>query len=207
MILTAPALTGVAYPNLREEDHMAEFKRAHAAMMKYEVSPGHSGYELVPGDRGGETYLGISRKWHGRLGLWTIIDDAKKSPEFPNNLKGLPALQEAVEDFYIDTFWTPLRGERIESQAIAEELYECAVNQGPVWATKHLQSALALLGHDVEVDGCLGPATLDALNAATRKGHEQTILRIQNALQGARYVDIMERDPSQRKFVGWFKRV
>lgn len=193
--------------NAHSRPSVADFKKAFQKAMAYEVPGGGHGWEQVPGDTGGETYMGISRKWHGRLGLWTIVDSAKKSPEFPRNLKGIPSLQEAVEDFYLDTFWYPLRGDRIKSQAVADELYECAVNQGPAYAVQHLQNALQLLGYDVTVDGSLGPQTIDVLNTATARGQERDILRIQNTLQGARYVEIMQKNPSQRKFLGWFARV
>lgn len=186
---------------------MAEFKSAHQKMMAYEVSSGSSGWENVPGDRGSETYMGISRRYHGHLPLWGLVDSAKALPGFPHNLKTMDGLSAAVEEFYRDTFWDGLRGDRIKSQAVAEELYECAVNQGPARAVEHLQNALIVLGYDVKVDGSLGPSTLEALNNATANGHERDIVRIQNSLQGAFYVNLMMRDPSQRKFVGWFRRV
>lgn len=175
--------------------------------MKFEVPAGGHGWENVSGDTGGETFMGISRRWHPRLGLWTIVDNAKKSPEFPRNLPGIPALHDEVENFYRSAFWEPIRGDKIKSDAVATELFECAVNQGVVTATKHLQRALVSLGYDVQVDGSLGPSSLAALNEATERGLESKILRIQNALQGARYVEIILANPSQSKFTGWFERV
>lgn len=77
-----------------------------------------------------------------------------------------------------------------------------------------LQRALNLLNNqgkegwpDLAVDGIYGPATLSALKtylAKRGKDGETALLRLLNILQGNRYIEIAERNPSQEKyFYGW----
>lgn len=186
---------------------MAKFDISFERAIAFEFKKGSHGWENVSGDRGGETLFGISRRWHPNFPGWAIVDEMRQRPDFPRNLTSRPELWSMTQEFYRDAFWSGLRGDGINSQAIADELYECATNQGPRYAVEHLQNALATLGYEVEVDGSLGPGTLGALNRAVSDGAEKTILRIQNILQGERYISIIRNDPSQRKFVGWFSRV
>ncbi|MCX8017479.1 MAG: hypothetical protein N2690_06240, partial [Rhodocyclaceae bacterium] len=94
---------------------MADFLYAFERMIRNE-----GGYVLhkVPYDRGGMTYAGISRRnwpdWSG----WRDID-AGRDPE-----------AETVRDFYRVNFWTPIQGDAIRSQSIAQTLFDFAVNAG-----------------------------------------------------------------------------
>ena len=185
---------------------MANFDEAYEKTLEAE---GH--YANNPSDRGGETYRGIARRAHPDWAGWLIIDAAKRQPGFPGSLERSPALQLRVRNLYKAEYWDRIRGDRIESQMIAEELFDTFVNTGI--RAQFLQRALNLLNRnqglypDIPVDGVPGPGTLAALEACLKSRSPTLIYNVMNILQGARYVEIMERDRSQEEFVGWFNRV
>ena len=100
------------------------------------------------------------------------------------------------------------------SPLIAEELLDTGVNCGTGFAKPTLQRALNLLNNqgkggwpDLAVDGVYGPVTLAALKTLlVKRGKEgeKTLLKVLNILQGNRYIEICERNPSQEQFFfGW----
>lgn len=162
---------------------MADFLPAYERMIANE-----GGYRLVdvPGDRGGQTYAGISRRsWPNWAGWRTL--DAGQTPE-----------ASEVRQFYRDNFWSPMRLDEAQSQRIASTLFDFAVNAGPATAAK-----LAQIIVGTTPDGRIGPRTLTALNSADedRFGLAYTLAKV------ARYRDIVLRDRSQAKFLlGWIDR-
>jgi lysozyme family protein len=100
------------------------------------------------------------------------------------------------------------------SPRIAEELLDTGVNMGVGTASKFLQRALNTLNAegkyypDITVDGAIGQMTLASLKAflAHRGDNGHVVLvRMLNALQGVRYIEIAEAKPSQEAFIyGWF---
>lgn len=184
---------------------MADFKLAYKKLLPIE-----GGYVNNQNDRGKETYKGISRKWHPTWDGWAIVDALRREPGFPKNLANHPGLQELVVAFYKMVFWDKFMGDKILVQAIADEIFDTAVNMDVDVAVKFLQSALNLLNRDsklfpdMKIDGVLGINTLTRLNAFTETEY---LLRALNAFQGARYIKICENDSSQEEFFrGWIKR-
>jgi lysozyme family protein len=188
---------------------MPDFVRA------YKITMGHEGgYSSDPDDAGGETYKGISRRFNPQWEGWKVVDDMKSHADFPNILNQLPQLQDSVYDFYKKDYWDSNRLDDVASQAIAEEMFDTAVNMGRVRAAKFLQESLNYLNRnervfpDLEVDSHIGPATLRALDYILDHGEEELLLKILNVLQGSFYLDYMKRKPSQEKYMrGWFNRV
>lgn len=190
---------------------MADFESAFQLTMKTE-----GGWADNPADRGGETYRGIARRWHPDWPGWALVDRAKVGGRFvPDRLSASDraALDQLVRVFYRQQFWAPMRGDAIASQRVAEELFDTAVNASPGAATLLLQRALNVLNRrgalwpDLVLDAELGPGTLAALAAATERGEDGLLHRLLNALQAARFVAIMEKDPSQEVFArGWLAR-
>lgn len=185
---------------------MASFILAHE-----KVGIVEGGYVNRSDDRGGETYAGISRKWHPKWDGWPIVDRYKKVAGFPKVLDNDPDLREKVLDFYRFSFWEPLSLPHVKDQETAFEIYEMAVNLGPDPAILIVQKALNVLNNkglrykDITVDGDMGPATLNAINY--HGNNPAALIRTLNGLQFHHYFELCKKDPSQEvNFVGWLKR-
>lgn len=168
-------------------DHKALFEPAYKLTAKWE-----GGYANVTGDRGGETYAGISRKYHATWKGWVIVD--RNKPLKWNQIIKDDALHQMIRDFYYFNFWTNISCEHFESQDTANFVYDWHVNSGRS-AIKSIQSTLGLVN-----DGVVGKMTIKAINEADL-----------NTLIDARvgFVEnIVERDPDQEKFLaGWLARI
>lgn len=161
---------------------MADFQPAFERMIRDE-----GGFVLhnVPGDRGGQTYAGIARNMHPKWPGWAAID-AKNDPS-----------AQLVYDFYRSNFWDDIRGDQIENQAVASDIFNFYVNTG------RPAKVLAQIVAGVTPDGSFGPRTVAAINTLDP---EKFVLAY--ALSKiTRYRDIVQRDRTQIKFLlGWLNR-
>ena len=178
----------------------ASFEIAFNATMGHE-----GGYVNDPDDRGGETFRGISKVHHPDWSGWFTISDAIA--------EGLPIpdLDLLVMSFYKKQYWDKFDGDKLP-QAIANELFDTAVNMGTRIAVRFLQKSLNVANRnqslfpDLTVDGKYGAKTGTAVNALTNES--DFILKLMNVLQGARYIEIMAKNLPQEKYArGWFNRV
>lgn len=165
---------------------MALFDLAFIKTLKAE-----GGYLLhtVPGDKGGQTYAGISRVFWPDWPGWAMIDAGDI-----NSMR----LEAAVKHLYEVNFWNKVGGEAIAHQAVAETLFDFAVNAGVTVAVKTAQEIIG-----VARDGKVGPATLVAINKMdpVRFAAEYRLARVRFRLS------ICMRDKSQTKFLlGWITR-
>lgn len=168
-------------------------------------------YVNDPDDAGGETYCGISRRYHPSWGGWPIIDAMRKHGPINDNLLVGPG--GLVEAFYRSQFWDRFQGDRIQSQALADELLDQAANLGVHRAIDHLQRALNALNNqqtrwpDLLRDGECGPKTVSAIESAHGHGLIPHLLTAIKAQQGCYYLERMEARPVNEKYTGWFARV
>ena len=165
---------------------MAEFINAYENMIRNE-----GGYvnHKVAGDRGGQTYAGIARAFHPNWRGWQLIDAGDLESD---------QLITFVMEFYQKNFWDRLQGSAINSQEIAESLFDFAVNTGVRTAVK-----LAQIVVGANPDGIIGVNTLKKINAAD----EQLFISKYALAKVARYTNIVKRDRSQNKFLlGWLNR-
>lgn len=165
---------------------MADFTEAFEEMIRNE---GGYVFHNVAGDRGGDTYAGIARRYHPSWDGWALIDAEDRDS---------PALAASVSDFYREHFWNRLRGDLIQDQRIAETLFDFAVNAGLRTAIRLAQQVL-----DATPDGILGPITVDLLNQypANEFLYRYAVAKV------ARYAEIVNGDRSQSKFLlGWINR-
>ena len=191
---------------------MADFQTTLNRTLKHE-----GGYANIPGDNGGETYRGISRRWHSGWPGWQIIDGfktlaGKPNPNFLSLLSQNEPLDGTVSGFYRGEYWIPLYCEQIDSQAVVNELFDTAVLMGKKWAVTFLQSGLNALNKnqssypDIEVDGKMGPTTLQTTKDCLSNNDESLLVKIQDGLQLARFIKLMDNDPSQEQFArGWIE--
>ena len=118
---------------------MAEFKIAYNRTKPFE-----GGYVNDPVDLGGETYKGIARKPNPKWGGWEIVDFHKSLPNFPRNLESNQKLQDMIPGFYKKYYWDVFWGDRLNSQPIANEIYDQCVNLGANRAVKIAQRSAGL---------------------------------------------------------------
>jgi lysozyme family protein len=163
---------------------MADFAPAFEKMLHDE-----GGMQLtnIPGDRGGMTYAGIARNANPDWAGWQFIDR-----------KDFGSATQLVREFYKVNFWDRVRGDELTNQAIAETIFNFAVNTGVGVASK-----LAQLIVGVTPDGAIGAKTLERLNICTAEKFlpAYALAKIQ------RYVDICMKNRDQSKFLlGWVRR-
>ncbi|HJA75428.1 MAG TPA: surface-binding protein [Candidatus Desulfovibrio gallistercoris] len=198
---------------------MADFLTAYAPLARYE-----GGWCNDPADRGGETYAGIARNFFPAWPGWAVIDAARAHPSFQQgaaafsrHLAALPDLSNAVRDWYRTEWWDRL-GLGSLPQALANEIFEQAVNLGKGGAGRLLQRVINAfnwdkahkrpLFPDLVVDGAIGPRTLDGLALLLRaRTNEAALVHALNCMQGAHYINIAAGKSSQRRFTdGWLTR-
>ncbi len=187
---------------------MANFEEAFRRTMSIE-----GGYNFDSYDVGGETYMGIARRYNASWDGWEIIDTAKSEPNFPKSLDDNEALQDKIKSFYQEKYWNANSLDNFP-QDIAEEMFDTGVNSGTTQAAKYLQESLNYLNRnekaydDLVVDGSIGPVTAIAFDYILYHNDEKILLKIMNILQGNHYLNYMKQLPSQEKYArGWFKRV
>lgn len=173
---------------------MGVFEEALKRTLGYE-----GGYSNDPDDRGGTTNFGITHITYSSAVRRGIIK------ELPEGVKGLTA--RLAKKIYRGLYWVPLKLDQVEDPKVAVEMFDTAVNAGISKSAKIVQRVLQALGEDLTRDGIIGPITLEAINKWTKK-NSKGFFRLLNSIQGAFYVEIVENDSSQAKYLlGWMKRV
>lgn len=149
------------------------------------------GYVHDPSDMGGETNYGI-----------TVA--TARANGYKGAMRDLPL--QTAKDIYRNEYLVKPGFSTLPSP-IAAELFDTGVNMGPATATKFLQRAInALQGSGLAVDGKMGPATRNAVAVylASRSNAQDILLKALNCLQGVRYIELVEGNATQRKFInGW----
>ncbi len=107
------------------------------------------GYSCVPGDPGGETNFGISKRAYPNLDIAKLTRD------------------ETIAIYWRD-WWHRYGFDRIQNEAIGAKLFDLAVDIGADHAIKCLQRALRAYGVDgIVEDGILGTVTFSKTNSCT----------------------------------------
>lgn len=172
---------------------MANFKLAFHKTLLHE-----GGYVHDPDDSGGETYKGISRAAHPTWSGWATIDNYKTKENFPKTLDQNTELQQQIEQFYYANYWQPLNADKIETQAVADSVFDFAINAGIKTSVRLAQN---IIGADV--DGIIGPQTLEKLNVF----NPNHFLSAFTLAKISHYLSIIKKRPSNQKYLyGWFNR-
>lgn len=160
-----------------------------------DVLTAEGGYTNDPTDKGGETNFGITVKTARANGYTGAMRDMPRQVAFDIYMKAYVNDPKFNQVFDIDP-------------DIAAELVDTGVNMGPAVAAKFLQRALNVLdGYGLAEDGKLGPASLGALRTYySKRGRPGLVVlnRMLNGQQCVRYMEIVESNASQRKYIfGW----
>ena len=189
-------LSPPSYPKIPK---IPDYDRALAHVLGIE-----GGFSDDPADRGGATNFGITEAVARRSGYEGPMD-------------ALPI--EVAKRIYLAKYWAH---QRLPCERIAEwhypaalELFDTAVNMGVGWAARFFQHALNAMNRngtlypDLKVDGWAGQTTLDCLEHLPSGLDKNVLVKMLDSQQGARYLAIMDKRPTQEKFArGWFdKRV
>lgn len=125
-------------------------------------------YSNRTADKGGETYRGISRRYHPSWTGWTFVDQEKRKMggRLPwNHRINNPLLDKLIEKFYKRNFWDGFMIDHIRDANIQHILFDQVVNSGG-YAIKSLQRVLReSFGKKLVVDGAIGPKTIEATNS------------------------------------------
>lgn len=161
------------------------------------------GYVDHPDDRGGPT-------------AWGITESVARANGWTGPMEELPASK--ARDIYREQYYLRPGFGRVAilSYLIAEELTDTGVNMGVDFAVRCFQRCLNALNlqqkmyPDILVDGQVGQASLEALQAFLQKRGsegERVFVKALNCLQGARYVELAERRQANESFLyGWLKQ-
>lgn len=167
---------------------MGSFEKAMEHIFKVE-----GGYSDHASDTGGKTRFGITEAV------------ARKNGYF-GTMQYLP--QEIAVQIYKKDYWDKLSLNSVP-YPLDQKMFDIGVNMGVGVAATFLQRALNSLVGDVKLDGQIGPKTLAVLDAfiAKRGGTGIDVLtKTINSLQCVRYLEIAERNPTQRVFLyGWIR--
>ncbi len=156
---------------------MADFNKAIGKTLAHE---GGAKFTDDPIDRGGATKYGISQRAYPNVDIRNLTE-------------------QQARDIYKRDYWDRVHADKITSQAIAENIFDTAVNMGVRTASRLAQVAL-----DIEpADGIIGSQSLKIINTAD----ESLFIANYTVAKIARYTYICNRNKSQKKYLlGWINR-
>jgi lysozyme family protein len=172
---------------------MAKLDICFPHLLKWE-----GGYANDPDDPGGQTNYGITDGLDG-IEDGKIDIDGDRIPDV--DVKDLTPEQAKV--IYKREFWDKMRGDEIQSQAIAGIMFDGFVNCGK-WGIKLLQRIIS-----VPDDGVFGPQSVRVLNEQTKVStREILIYTLYKEARLKYYEDLVVKRPRSAKFLkGWKRRV
>jgi len=147
-----------------------------------------------------EQAIRITLQWEG--GYSNDLDDPGGATNFGITQADMPDTDirsltepQAVQ-YYYEHYWKPLYSQ-IQSQLVANKIFDMGVNLGIGTAVKLLQEALG-----VPVDGQFGPNTLAVTNE-----QGEALLPAYKAKLVEHYQNLVVRNPNLGKFLdGWLRR-
>jgi len=104
------------------------------------VGISEAGYANDKDDTGGETYAGFSIVNNPDLKMWDIIHNIIKSmgglkteadvDKLNKTLKVIPAVQDEIALAYKKRYWDPIQLDLLNSEELAHQIFDMAVNAG-----------------------------------------------------------------------------
>ncbi|MTI29475.1 glycosyl hydrolase 108 family protein, partial [Xanthovirga aplysinae] len=164
-------------------------------------------YANLAGDKGGETYGGISRVYWPEWRGWRIIDEYKNKygPLTNNQRIDNSELDRQIKDFYYSNFWVKIYGNFILDNYIATTIFDSYVNAG-INGIRPVQKAVNIIGKTIVVDGIMGPETYGAINDLINEGKAVPLFDTIKKKRESYYISIAKG--SNVQFLkGWLNRV
>lgn len=166
---------------------MADFKTAFLFTLQHEDST-RSGKVTV--DAGGRTRFGIAEKFH---------------PDLPEEFFTGPAEDALAEAEKIEEreYWDCMCLAEVESQNVANKLFDMSVNMGVRQAAVYAQRAVNSQSQQLTEDGKMGPKTLAGINVID----PETFYGLLCQFSAWHYRHIAANNPAQAaNLAGWLKR-
>lgn len=162
------------------------------------------GYSNKKSDRGGETFMGVSRVKNPKWKAWPLIDAYRDKKKALKDKRIIAMVLELAGQRY----GRAIRWHLIPDQDVLNEVYDTAYNMGGYHASYIYQRSLNYLSvspsgkklfKDLKVDGKPGKNTTLACKAVLKAGGKDVLLKMLDILQGARYGAITDHDQAERK--------
>ncbi len=146
------------------------------------VLENEGGFTNNPSDPGGATNFGIEQKEWPEVNIATIT-------------------QAQAISWYQPNYWSKAKHSDLVSQQVATKLFDMHVNLGLATAVMIAQKAAGFSG--LEVDGNMGPKTVEAINNANKAAFLPELV----SLLSLHYKLLEQRNPSLTVFDrGWMAR-
>lgn len=139
---------------------MADFKKAKERVLKLE-----GGYQAHPDDNGNYNSRGelVGTKYGIAAKTYEAVTGVIPTVQVMKNLSLIKA-----ESIYKKLFWDKVGGDHLKNQAVAEIVFDHAINAGPWRAIKMAQAVLnQFFKTKLLLDGAIGPKTIAAINDAS----------------------------------------
>ena len=174
----------------------ADFSVAIALTFKYEGF-----YSNHAKDRGGMTYMGITRNCHPKWEGWKVID--KKGYLKWN--EEVPELLPLVLEFYETKYWSNLKLNELSSQLLATEIMDKVIHNGHQGGLRLVTRTLNTI-NDTKLRTSW-KMTEEILQALLQVD-EREFMKAFNTHLKNRYYSIVSRNPSQKIFLkSWLTRI
>ena len=181
---------------------MADFKKAFDVLITLEFnSP--SNFLHKNKTENDYTIAGIYKAAHPNWLGWFIVSDTLAKTEGDIRLASQKLhksihLKEQIMDFYKRSFWDRMKLDKVDNNNTATELFVFAVNAGTRNAVRKAQKIIG-----VEVDGLVGPMTLNALNEYDSNTFDMKFDEVEIQF----YNDLIKKRPSFAMYRnGWMNR-
>ena len=150
-----------------------------------------------PHDRGGHTNMGVTKA--------TLNNAYKRGIVGHSNPSRLTKAE--ASKIYHEMFWKPSKAGEMPDP-VATVYFDMYVHHGASGGPKLLQRALRGLGHNVKIDGAVGPQTLAAVKAqASTPQGARALANMLCDVRQTRFEEIVAGNSTQRKFLrGWTNR-
>lgn len=196
---------------------MADLAPAFEKTCHLETGGWKSLYQNDPKDEGGETVVGIARKFNPTSSIWELVDEIKKfNGVMPLVINAalqakIDEVKVRVREVYDLKYWKPLSLDACPSQEVAEILFDSKVlgGQPAEWLIRCLNALNKEqeLYPDQAVMQIL-PGTFDNIEILKKKNMENTLTAGLLALRAVYLLERAEKNKTKERFVaGWINRI